>query len=98
MTEHTSDGKPRRNTAEPADLNETDAQSHLRSLVERVERLETDKKETVDDIRSVYAEAKALGFNVKVLRSVIRLRGQDRNERLEYEAFLDMYLHALGME
>ena len=73
------------------------AKDHLRAFVERVERLEEEKQVIADDIRDVYAEAKANGFDVKALRSVVRLRKQDINERKEQEAILETYLHALGM-
>jgi uncharacterized protein (UPF0335 family) len=73
------------------------AKDQLKSIVERVERLEEEKKALADDIREVFAEAKANGFDVKTLRTVIRLRKQDRTERQEQEALLDLYLHALGM-
>jgi uncharacterized protein (UPF0335 family) len=69
----------------------------LKAFVERVERLEEEKKATSDDIRDVYAEAKANGFDVKALRQVIKLRKLDVQERQEQEAILDTYLHALGM-
>jgi len=73
------------------------AKDHLKAFVERVERLEEEKKTIADDIRDVYAEAKANGFDVKALRTVVRLRKQDVNERKEQEAILETYLHALGM-
>jgi len=73
------------------------AKDHLKAFVERVERLEEEKKAIADDIRDVYAEAKANGFDVKALRTVVRLRKQDVNERKEQEAILETYLHALGM-
>ena len=73
------------------------AKEQLKSFVERVERLEEEKRATADDIRDVYAEAKANGFDTKVLRKVVALRRQDRNERLEQDAILDLYLEALGM-
>jgi uncharacterized protein (UPF0335 family) len=69
----------------------------LKAFVERVERLEEEKKAIADDIRDVYAEAKGNGFDVKSLRIVVRLRKQDINERKEQEAILETYLHALGM-
>lgn len=69
----------------------------LKAFVERVERLEEEKKALADDIRDVYAEAKANGFDVKTLRVVVRMRKQDANERAEQQAILDTYLHALGM-
>lgn len=73
------------------------AQGQLRSIVERIERLEEEKATIADDIKEVYAEAKANGFDVKILRKVIRLRKVDRAEREEEEALIDLYLHALGM-
>lgn len=69
----------------------------LRAFIERIERLEEEKKAIADDIKEVYAEAKGNGFDTKVMRQVIRIRKQDRNERLEQEAILDTYMHALGM-
>ncbi|MFD2236207.1 DUF2312 domain-containing protein [Aureimonas populi] len=76
----------------------TVAQDQLRSFVERIERLEEEKKTIADDIKDVYAEAKGNGFDTKVLRKVISLRKQDQNERQEQEAILDLYLQALGMQ
>jgi uncharacterized protein (UPF0335 family) len=73
------------------------AKDQLRAFVERIERLEEEKKALSDDIRDVYAEAKGNGYDVKALRTVIRLRKQDKDERAEQEAILDTYLHALGM-
>jgi len=73
------------------------AKDQLKAFVERVERLEEEKKAIADDIRDVYAEAKGNGFDVKTLRTVVRLRKQDINERKEQEAILETYLHALGM-
>ncbi len=75
----------------------TVAREQLRSIVERVEKLEEEKKAIADDIREVYGEAKANGFDTKVLRQVIRLRKQDLTERQEQDAVRDLYLHALGM-
>ncbi len=69
----------------------------LKAFVERIERLEEEKKAIADDIKDVYAEAKAMGYDTKALRAVIRLRKQDVNERQEQQAILDTYLHALGM-
>jgi uncharacterized protein (UPF0335 family) len=73
------------------------AKDQLKAFVERVERLEEEKKAIADDIRDVYAEAKGNGFDIKTLRVVVRLRKQDINERKEQEALLETYLHALGM-
>ena len=69
----------------------------LRSLIERIERLEEEKKALSDDIREVFAEAKADGFDVKTMRQVIRLRKMETNDRQEQEALLQTYLSALGM-
>jgi uncharacterized protein (UPF0335 family) len=73
------------------------ARDQLRSIVERIERLDEEKKTIADDIKDVYGEAKAHGYDTKVLRKVISIRKQDQNDRLEQEAILDTYLHALGM-
>lgn len=75
----------------------TAASRQLKSFVERIERLEEEKKGIADDIRDVFAEAKGSGFDTKVMRQVIRLRKKDVAERQEEEALLDLYLHALGM-
>jgi len=74
------------------------AQDQLRAFVERIERMEEEKKAIADDIREIYAEAKGNGFDTKVLRQVVKIRKQDRSERLEQEALLDLYLAALGMQ
>lgn len=73
------------------------AKDQLKAVVERIERLEEEKKAIADDIRDVYAEAKGNGYDVKALRTVIRLRKQDQAERQEEEAVLETYMHALGM-
>ena len=73
------------------------AKDQLKAIVERVERLEEEKKAIADDIRDVYAEAKGTGFDVKALRAIVRLRKQDVDERKEQEAILETYMHALGM-
>ena len=69
----------------------------LKAFIERIERLEEEKKALADDIRDVYAEAKGTGFDVKALRTIVRMRKQDVNERKEQEALIETYLHALGM-
>jgi uncharacterized protein (UPF0335 family) len=73
------------------------AAGQLRAFIERIERLEEEKKGLSDDIRDVFAEAKGNGFDTKIMRQVIRLRKKDTNERQEEEAILDLYMHALGM-
>lgn len=76
---------------------ESVAQDQIRAFVERIERLEEEKRGIADDLKEVYAEAKGNGFDTKVLRQVVKIRKQDRAERLEQEALLDLYLAALGM-
>jgi uncharacterized protein (UPF0335 family) len=73
------------------------AKDQLKAFVERIERLEEEKKAIADDIRDVYAEAKGNGFDVKALRTIVRLRKQDTDERREQETILETYMHALGM-
>lgn len=73
------------------------AKDQLRAIIERIERLEEEKKAISDDIRDVYAEAKGNGFDVKVLRTIVRMRKQDAEERAEHETILETYLQALGM-
>jgi uncharacterized protein (UPF0335 family) len=73
------------------------AQDQLKAIIERIERLEEEKKAIADDIRDVYAEAKGNGYDVKALRVVVRMRKQDKDERAEQEAILETYLNALGM-
>ena len=73
------------------------AKDQLKSIIERIERLEEEKKTISDDIRDVYAESKGNGFDVKALRAIIRLRKQDPDERQEQETILETYMQALGM-
>ncbi len=73
------------------------AAGQLKSIVERVERLEEEKKEIAEQIKEVYAEAKANGFDTKTLRKVVSLRKRSTEDRQEEQALLDLYLHALGM-
>jgi uncharacterized protein (UPF0335 family) len=73
------------------------AAGQLRSLIERIERLEEEKAALASDIREVYAEAKGTGFDTKIMRQVVRLRKLDKADRQEAEAVLDLYLSALGM-
>jgi uncharacterized protein (UPF0335 family) len=81
----------------PQDATTSFAQGQLKSLVERIERLEEEKKAIAGDIKEVYAEAKGHGFDTKILRKVVSLRKKDAAERQEEEAVLDLYLAALGM-
>ena len=73
------------------------AKDQLKAFVERIERLEEEKKATSDDIRDVYAEAKGSGYDTKALRTIVSLRKQDTDERREQQAVLETYMHALGM-
>jgi uncharacterized protein (UPF0335 family) len=73
------------------------ARDQLKSIIERIERLEEEKQALADDIKEVYGEAKANGFDTKTLRQIVRIRKQDSAERQEQEALLDLYMHALGM-
>lgn len=72
------------------------AQGRLRTIIERIERLEEDKAAIAGDLKEVYAEAKGEGFDVKILRKVVRLRKQDKMKLQEEEALLDLYLSAIG--
>ena len=72
------------------------AAGHLRAFIERIERLEEEKRALGEDIKQVYAEAKSTGFTPKVMRQVVRLRKMDTAERQEQEALLRVYLDALG--
>ena len=73
------------------------AKDQLRSIVERVEKLEEEKKAIADDIRDVFGEAKVNGFDLKALRAIVRLRKMEASEREEQDAILETYMHALGM-
>ena len=74
------------------------AGDRLRTIIERIERLEDEKKALSDDVREVFSEAKGAGFDVKVIRQVVRLRKMDATDRSEMEQVLDVYKRALGME
>ena len=73
------------------------ASERLRTIIERIERLEEEKAALAEDIREIFSEAKAAGFDVKILRQVIRLRKLDSSDRQEQEAILDLYKRALDM-
>lgn len=88
--------------AMPAEKNNDDtahsfAKGQLKAIIERIEKLEEEKKAISDDIKDVYGEAKGNGFDVKALRTIIRLRKQDADERQEQETILETYMQALGM-
>ena len=70
---------------------------HLRAFIERIERLEEEKKALGGDIKDVYGEAKANGFDTRIMRKIVSIRKQDRDQRREEETILDLYLAALGM-
>lgn len=74
------------------------AADHLRSFIERIERLEEEKAGLAADIKDVYDEAKGTGFDVKIMRQLIRLRKMEENDRAEQEEILDLYKRALGMD
>lgn len=95
-TTSTSDGQQRPND-EITDTTQTVAAGQLRAFIERIERLEEEKKTIADDIKEVFAEMKGTGFDTKAVRKIIRLRRQDQAERQEEEAILDLYMSALGM-
>jgi len=82
---------------EITETSQTVAAGQLRAFIERIERLEEEKKTIADDIKDVYAEMKGTGFDTKAVRAIIRLRKQDAAERQEAEAILDLYMAALGM-
>jgi uncharacterized protein (UPF0335 family) len=83
--------------ADPEGSNVTVHSLQLRSVVERIERLEEEKKEVAEQIKEVFAEAKGNGFDVKILRKVVSLRKKSAEDRSEEDAMLDLYLQALGM-
>jgi uncharacterized protein (UPF0335 family) len=78
------------------DVLNTTAQGQLKAIIERIERLEEDKAAIMSDLKEVFAEAKGNGFDVKILRKVIRIRKQDSAKRQEEDALLDLYLSAIG--
>jgi uncharacterized protein (UPF0335 family) len=94
--EATSDGKARGNKKKATPTGSA-ATKKLKSFIERIERLDEEKKGISDDIREVFAEAKGQGFDTKAMRTVIKERKQDAAALDEFEAVLDLYRHALGM-
>lgn len=73
------------------------SQKQLRQFIEQIERLEEEKKQLASDIRDKFLEAKAVGFDVKAMRQIVRLRKKTSDERAEEESILEVYMHALGM-
>lgn len=82
---------------QPTISSDSVAQDQIKAFIERIERMEEEKKAIADDIKEIYAEAKGNGFDTKVLRTIIRIRKQDHAERMEQEALLELYMAALGM-
>ncbi|MEO7224355.1 MAG: DUF2312 domain-containing protein [Devosia sp.] len=82
---------------QPTVSSDSVAQDQIRAFIERIERMEEEKKAIADDIKEIYAEAKGNGFDTKVLRKIIAIRKQDHAERMEQEALLELYMAALGM-
>lgn len=74
------------------------AADELRLLIERIERLEEEKKAIADDVKDVYGEAKSRGYDTKTIRTIVRLRKMEKNDRQEAEALLETYMAALGLE
>jgi uncharacterized protein (UPF0335 family) len=87
----------RKDNEDVIETTQTVAAGQLRAFIERVERLEDEKKTIADDIKEVYAEMKGTGFDTKAIRKIIQLRKKDQAERQEEEAILDLYMSALGM-
>jgi uncharacterized protein (UPF0335 family) len=73
------------------------AKDQLKAIIERIERMEEEKKTVCDDIRDIYAEAKGNGYNAKVLRKIVSMRKQDQDKRREEETILETYMQAMGM-
>ena len=80
-----------------SDAGHSFAKGQLKAIIERIEKLEEEKKAISDDIKDVYGEAKGNGFDVKALRTIIRMRKQDADSRQEQETILETYMQALGM-
>lgn len=80
-----------------ADTLTAETQGRLKSFIERIERLEEDKAVVANDLKEVFAEAKGEGFDTKIMRKIVRLRKQDRAERDEEEALIELYMNAIGM-
>jgi len=83
--------------SEPQAGHNSVSKDQLRSIIERIERLEEERKTISDDVRGIYVEAKGGGWDVKALRTIVRLRKQDAHERQEQETILETYMHAMGM-
>ena len=84
-------------SGEPSIGHNSVAGDQLRSIIERIERLEEEKRELAEDVKSIYQEAKSNGFNANAIRKIVSLRKKDAEKRREEEAILDLYMHAIGM-
>jgi uncharacterized protein (UPF0335 family) len=91
-------GHNSKNADDVTETIQTVAAGQLRAFIERIERLEEEKKTIADDIREVYAEMKGTGFDTKAVRTIVRWRKKDQAERQEEVAILELYAGALGME
>lgn len=80
-----------------SDMSDNETAKNLLGFIERIERLEAEKKTISDDVKDVYGEAKAMGFDPKIMKKIISLRKKDRDERIQEDEILDTYLRALGM-
>ena len=87
---------PSNSDAVPAGTEEVNP-GHLRAFIERIERLHEERKALADDISDIYGEAKGSGFDVKVMREIVKIRSQDRGKREEFETILELYKNALGV-
>ncbi|MNV36908.1 hypothetical protein D3C71_1284020 [compost metagenome] len=96
MNGHPIPNDPQPGVFDTSDVLSASAQGRLRSIIDRLERLEADKAAVALDLKEVFAEAKGEGYDVKTLRKVLRIRKQDKAKRQEEEAILDLYLSALG--
>ena len=94
--DHAAETAEEREARRTAKTSNTLDGGHLRSFIERIERLEEEKKSVADDIKQVYAEAKANGYDAKSMRKIVGLRRQDQQKRREEAEILDLYLEALG--
>ena len=97
MTEDITDSLLGDNGGPELDSTDIAGDDRLRLLIERIERLEEEKKGVADDIRDVYAEAKAVGYDTPTMRQVVKIRKMDAEKRAEQQAMLDTYLAALGL-
>jgi uncharacterized protein (UPF0335 family) len=80
-----------------SDMSDNETAKNLLGFIERIERLEEEKKSIADDVKDVYGEAKAMGFDTKIMKKIIALRKKDRDERIQEDEILNTYLSALGM-